>query len=80
MNIVQKVVQTLDPPTQAELARITGKFPQEVSRWIRRGKFPAEVCASIEAGTRGQWPRHDLRPDIFGPHPAADTGEAANAA
>ena len=67
MNIVLRVVETLNPPTQAELARIAGKFPQEVSRWVRRERFPVEVCPVIEAATAGAWTRAMLRPDVFGP-------------
>jgi DNA-binding transcriptional regulator YdaS (Cro superfamily) len=66
MNIVMRVVESLDPPTQAELARRCGKFPQEVTRWVKRGRFPVEVCPAIEAATSGVWKRHDLRPDVFG--------------
>lgn len=75
MNIVLRVVESLNPPTQAELARLCDKFPQEVTRWVKRGQFPVEVCPVIEQKTGGIWTRQTLRPDIFGEPPAK--GEAA---
>lgn len=69
MNIVLRVVESLEPATQAELARLTGKFPQEVSRWVKRKRFPVGVCPVLEAATDGKWTRAMLRPDVFGPAP-----------
>lgn len=71
MNIVEKAIKHLDPPTQAELARACGQRPQAVTRWIKTGRVPAAHVLAVEAATAGAVSRHDLRPDVFGEAPEA---------
>lgn len=82
MNPIQRAVAVF--PSQAAFARQIGRHPQEVTRWIKSGRVPAKHCQAIEfavgqviAGRDGALPavepvtRYDLRPDVFGPRPAA---------
>lgn len=52
---------------------------QTVSYWVNEldGVVPPEWGPFIEAATGGGVTRHDLRPDIFGPAPAAKRARAA---
>jgi DNA-binding transcriptional regulator YdaS (Cro superfamily) len=50
-------------------ARALGIKPPSVSRWLRNQRVPAEWCLALEALTKGQVTRYELRPDIFGPKP-----------
>lgn len=48
-----------------------------ISQWEKGStKVTAERVAKIEEATAGAVTRHDLRPDIFGPAPSADTQKA----
>lgn len=48
--------------SQAELCRRLGVKPQVMSNWRRRG-VPLERCVDIEAATRGEVMRWELRSD-----------------
>ncbi|PPU41854.1 YdaS family helix-turn-helix protein [Xanthomonas arboricola] len=69
---------------QSALARLLSTDLRAVKQghvwaWINRGHaVPAEFVMKIEAATGVS--RHDLRPDVFGPHPANPAGEVADAA
>jgi DNA-binding transcriptional regulator YdaS (Cro superfamily) len=64
MKAITRAIQRLTPPTQAELARVTGQKPQAVNRWVKTGSAPAKHCIAIEQATGVS--RHDLRADVFG--------------
>lgn len=54
--------------SQAALAKALGVKPQHIWNWINRDKkVPAEQVLLIEAATRGEVKRHELRPDIYPP-------------
>lgn len=61
--------------TQAEFAALLVDPPATqgaVSHWeTNRNSITAERAAQIEKATGGEITRVDLRPDIFGPAPAA---------
>lgn len=42
-----------------------------IHRWRARGKPPANRVIYLERATNGKVTRYDLRPDVFGPEPAA---------
>lgn len=50
-NWVKVVIARLDPPTNAQLAALTGQPPQAVTRWLREGKLPTKYATAIEAVT-----------------------------
>jgi len=50
---------------QTALGELIGKDQRYIAMWKRRKKVPAEVCADIEAATKGEVTCHDLRPDVF---------------
>ena len=68
MNIVERVIELLQPPTQAELARICGQKPQAVTRWVKTGQIPAKhaTMLAIEKAVAYKVDRHEIRPDVFG--------------
>lgn len=68
MNIVERVIVMLQPPTQAELARICGQKPQAVTRWVKTGQIPAKhsTMLAIEQAVAYKIDRHEIRPDVFG--------------
>lgn len=68
MNIVESAISKLQPPSQAELARVCGQKPQAITRWLAKGVVPAVHVLAIEAASGVS--RHLLRPDVFGPEPA----------
>lgn len=69
MNAIARVVQEVDGG-QAGLARALDVTPQFVSQWVTgRRPVPPKTAIAIEA--RFGVSRHELRPDIFGPPPAA---------
>lgn len=71
MTALELAISRLIPPTQAELARLIGKHPQQINRWIKKNTpLPAEFCIKVEAVSGVS--RHVLRPDVFG-----TTSEAA---
>lgn len=50
--------------TAAAIAKAVGVQPVMVAQWSKRIKaVPPERCVAIEAATRGQVSRQDLRPD-----------------
>jgi DNA-binding transcriptional regulator YdaS (Cro superfamily) len=57
--------------TQDALAAALGIRSASISGWRERGKVPAERCLAIEKATQGAVTCQDLRPDVFGPTPAA---------
>lgn len=65
MNVIDRVIECLNPKTQAELARVCSQKPQAVTRWRKTGRVPAVHCLPIEQATAGQVTCHDLRPDVF---------------
>lgn len=67
-----RAIEHLEPQTQARLAEVCDQRPQEVYRWVKRGKPPAQYCLAIEEATGGAVTRYDLRPDVFGPAPKQD--------
>lgn len=60
-------IATLDPPTQAELARFTGRHAQEVWRWVQEARVPATVARRIARKTGV--PAALLCPRVFGKPP-----------
>lgn len=67
-------ISRLDPPTQAELARLIGRKPQQVNRWLRKGQpLPSKFCLIVERATGVS--RYVLRPDVFGAEPEGETKE-----
>ena len=75
MNALDRAIEALGGV--GKLASAIGLRQNVVSNWRMRGQAPAERCLAIEKATGVS--RHDLRPDVFGPAPAAndDTAEAA---
>lgn len=57
----------------SSLARMLGKRQSTVWYWKEKGIVPAENCAAIEQLTGGLVTRYDLRPDVFGASPTANT-------
>ncbi|WP_202842033.1 transcriptional regulator [Luteimonas saliphila] len=57
--------------TQQALADALGIRSPSITEWKNRA-VPAERCRAIEQATGGQVTVHDLRPDVFGPAPAAN--------
>lgn len=51
-------------------ARALNIKPPSVSRWLSKGKAPADRCLALQKLTGGVVTVHDLRPDVFGPKPA----------
>lgn len=51
MNIVQAVIDKLDPPTQRQLARVCKQPPQSITRWVRRGRIPGKYILVVEQAT-----------------------------
>lgn len=50
--------------SQARLGKLIGRPQQTISYWKRHG-VPAEAAILIEQATGV--PRHEIRPDVFGP-------------
>lgn len=63
-NPVLEAIGKLNPPTQSELARLTGRFPQEVWRWVQQGRVPSTVARLI--ARRTGVPAARLCPRVFG--------------
>lgn len=64
MNAIERAVEFLTPPTQRELARVTGQKPQAITRWINTGLVPAHHCPAIERATGGAVRVDELRQDV----------------
>lgn len=62
---VEKAVAVVG--SQSALARALDVSPQAVNQWIKT-RVPAERVLDIEAATKGQVTRHELRPDLY-PNP-----------
>ena len=45
--------------------------PQTLSGWLKRGAVPGRYCIDLEIVLDGAVTRYDMRPEIFGPDPAA---------
>jgi DNA-binding transcriptional regulator YdaS (Cro superfamily) len=64
MNALNKAIDLAGGVTAlAELLKTT---PQVIVNWRARKSVPPERCADIEAATKGEVTREQLRPDIFG--------------
>lgn len=65
--------------SQQALADALGIRSPSISEWRARGArgIPAERCLPIERATGGAVTRYELRPDVFGPAPVPQAGEAA---
>ena len=50
----------------SELARLCGVSPQAVQKWRWRG-MPPKHAIKVEAATRGEVMRFELRPDVYPP-------------
>lgn len=66
---LELAIAALGEGGQVILANRCGVTPQAVNQWVRKGRAPPERVIDIEAATGVS--RHALRPDIFGPLPAA---------
>lgn len=55
--------------SRAALARLAGVTKQAARQW--QAHVPAERCVAIEEALGGRVTRYELRPDVFGPDPAA---------
>lgn len=64
-------MDTLASLRQKDLADHFGITAAAVSKWFKKGRIPAGRVLEIEATFGAS--KHDLRPDIFGPRPSADT-------
>lgn len=53
--------------SQSELARRIGARQGDVWKWLKGRKVKPDLVLAIEEATGVS--KHDLRPDIFGPHP-----------
>lgn len=60
-----------------KLATALGLKQNVVSNWRQRGNVPANQCAAVALASGGEVTVHDLRPDVFGPPPAANEQKAA---
>lgn len=70
MSTIQKAVELLG--SQQKLAEAAGVSAQAVSFWVAGARMISPECAiKIEQATEGAVTRNHLRPDIFGPAPAA---------
>lgn len=66
---------------QAALARAIKVNSQVVWQWADgRRPVPAHHCIAIEAAAKGEVTRHQLRPDVFGADPTAQTKPKRKAA
>ncbi len=70
---ILRAVQTLG--SQQRLAEALGVYQSFVSKMARTGRVPAERCLAIEMATNGAVTRYELRPDVFGPAPAANSSQ-----
>ncbi len=56
--------------SQAKLAEAMGCSQQQISYLLKEATgITAEMAMAIDRATAGKVPRHELRPDIFGPTP-----------
>ena len=78
MNALDKAIEEMGGV--GKLATAIGLRQNVVGNWRMRGQVPAERCVAIEKATAGAVTRHDLRPDVFGPAPAANDDGVADAA
>lgn len=79
-NELKALIDRMGGPTK--VAKVLSKDDLKVSQsgvsnWIIRGRVPAEHCRALAAAAGDGVSAHDLRPDIFGPNPAAQTSVAA---
>ncbi len=63
--------------SQEALAKALRIRSPSISEWRKRGKVPADRCLAIEEATNGAVTRYELRLDVFGPSPAANSTKAA---
>ena len=77
-SAIQKAVDAVG--SQAALAKAIGISPAVVWQWLKgRRPVAAQHCIPIETATAGAVNRYDLRPDVFGKAPSAETREGAAA-
>ena len=69
MQALDRAIQIIG--SQSALADALNIKSPSISEWRARQRVPVERCVQIERATNGAVSRHDLRPDIFGPPPAA---------
>lgn len=79
MSAIKLACETVGSASRlAELLEVT---PQAVSKWVAADRAPAERCIDIEAAVDkvelGAVTRYDLRPDVFGVKPPAESKTAA---
>lgn len=78
MEVIRNLVGQMG---QRELAQALGCSPSLVSHWVTgRKRITAERARQIEDVTLGGVTRYDLRPDVFGPAPAAAHSDQSEAA
>ena len=63
MSPLDLVFQTLG--SQKALAEALEISPQAITKWIQRGRVPAERVIEIERATGGAVSRQVLRPDLY---------------
>lgn len=69
MSAIRRAVDAFDG-TQADFARAIGRYPQEITRWLKTGRVPPAHCIAIETAVGRKVTRYELRPDIYGSAPA----------
>ncbi len=69
MNPLELVFEVLG--SQKALADALEISPQAITKWVNRGRVPAERVIDIERATGGAVTRHVLRPDIYPSEAAA---------
>lgn len=57
--------------SEAKLGKACGVSQNAIWQAKRAGRVSAELAVAIDRATSGVITRADLRPDIFGDHPAA---------
>jgi len=77
-TIIKKAVDVVG--SQAALAKSLNVSAPFVNDLLHaRKRVPAELCGGIENATQGAVTRYDLRPDVFGDAPVADTKKKRSA-
>lgn len=78
MSAIQALVAHFGGPQKTATA--FGVKAPSVHEWIERDQLPVGRCAKAEELTAGEFTRYQLRPDIFGPAPAANAPDDREAA
>jgi len=79
MPNLQKLIKTAVDKhgSQAKLATAMGCSQQQIAYLLKASSITAEMAMKVDEATDGTVSRHDLRPDIFGPAPQPNEGQAA---